>query len=179
MTDLPPPSPSAVRQPGWRLAQQADAPFIYELVTQVDPRWWRFSRAGLEPSRLLATAGTIAAGVIVHDALQRPMACGVLADAGASGTGTMEYFARPTPEAEELARQFAPDLVIAAFSGAPIRRLYLERFDGDPRLFGDLEDEFEVEVRYPSYAMIGGVLEGRTVSVLTHERFAAWREARS
>jgi hypothetical protein len=164
-------------QPGWRLVSPADLPFLYELVTLVDPRWWRFSRDGLEPQQVLAKAQTIAAGALVHDHHQRPVAAALLADAGASGTGNFEYFARPDEASEELARRFAPELIGAAFDGAPIRQLYLERFDGDPELLGEIQPLCDLAVRYPEFAMIGGQWEDRTISVLTRERFQLWREA--
>lgn len=89
------------------------------------------------------------------------------------GTGMFEYFALPTAHAEALARQFAPDLLAAAFTGADIQRLYYERFENDADVFGDMSALFEVEVTYPEFAMIGGRYENRTTSVLTRERFAA------
>ena len=145
-------------------------------MADVDPRWWRFSRDGLEPSHLLETASGVAAGVIVFDEGQQPVACAMLADAGASGTATLEFFALPAPAAQALARRYAPDLVVAAFDGAPIRRLYVERFSGDPDLLGDLADLFEIEVRYPDFTQIDGHYEDRTIAVLTAERFQEWRE---
>ncbi|MCE9621743.1 MAG: hypothetical protein K8R99_05290 [Actinomycetia bacterium] len=156
---------------GWRLAEASDIPFVYELVTKVDPRWWRFSRGGLEPSVLLSTAQGISAGVIVVDSVNNPVACAILADAGTMGTGMFEYYALPNPQAEALARRFAPELLAAAFAGAPIRRLYYERFENDAEVFGELSAYFEVEVTYPEFAMIDGRYESRTTSVLTLERF--------
>ena len=162
---------------GWRLVSPADVPFVYRLVAAVDPRWWRFSRGGLEPSHLLGIADGIAAGVIVHDAAERPVACGILADAGAAGTATFEYHALPEPDAERTAAHFAPEVIAAAFSGTPLRRLYHERFEGDPDLLGRAGHLFEVEVRYPDFALVDGRFEARTVSVVTAEAFAAWQEA--
>ena len=167
-------TPTSAAQPGWRLISRADTPFVYELVTLVDPRWWRFSRKGLEPSILLENAQSVAAGVIIHNETGRPVACGVLTDAGASTTGTLEYFARPDERSLSLARQFAPEIIRAAFTGSPIRRLYHERFEGDPDVLGEMADLFEVEVTYPSFALVAGQLEQRTVSVLTRERFSEW-----
>ena len=89
-------------------------------MADVDPRWWRFSRDGLEPSHLLETASGVAAGVIVFDEGQQPVACAMLADAGASGTATLEFFSLPDPAAQALARRYAPDLLVAAFDGAAI-----------------------------------------------------------
>lgn len=157
----------------WRLVEEGDVLFIYELVTKVDPRWWRFSRGGLEPSVLLATAQGVSAGVVVLDEHGSPVACAVLADAGATGTGMFEYFALPNDRAESLARQFAPDLLAAAFKGAAIRRLYCERFENDADVFGEVAPFLEVEVTYPEFAMIDGRYETRTTSVLTIERFTA------
>lgn len=161
----------------WRLLVPADTPFVYYLVAQVDPRWWRFSRHGLEPMRLLETAKSAAAGVLIADEYGQPMACAILADAGASDTGILEYFALPNPRSQELARRFAPEIVGAAFDGAAIRRIYFERFKSDPDLLGELSTLFEVEVTYPEFAMIDGRYEDRTTLALTSERFASWREA--
>ncbi|MDO8363475.1 MAG: hypothetical protein Q7V88_11310 [Actinomycetota bacterium] len=176
MTDTDLAAGTATKPPWWRLIVPTDLPFLYELVTIVDPRWWRFSRGGLEPQRVLATAQSIAAGVIVHDHDDRPIAAALLADAGASGTGSFEYFAMPDAYAQAIARDLAPELIGAAFDGAPIRRLYHERFEGDPMLLGAAEALFEVEVTYPAFAPIGGRFETRTISVLTSERFGEWRQ---
>ncbi len=163
----------------WRLMDAADTPFVYDLVTKVDPRWWRFSRYGLQPLQMLQTAQDMAAGVIVFDEQGSPVACAILADAGGSGTGMFEYYALPDAHSQQLARRFAPELVAAAFSGAPIRRLYHERFEGDPDVIGEIAAVFEVEVTYPDFAMIDGRYEGRTISVLTAERFVEWQQATS
>lgn len=164
---------------GWRLIEPADLPFLYQLVTLVDPRWWRFSRHGLEPAAMLQTVQGIAAGVIVHDDGHRPVAAGLLTDAGASGTGNFELFALPADDALATARAFAPELVAAAFAGAPIRRLYHERFAGDPEVLGAVGELFEIEVTYPAFAQIDGRYEDRTISVLTRERFEQWQIARA
>jgi hypothetical protein len=166
----------AIRPPSdatWRLITPKDTPFVYYLVSKVDPRWWRFSRHGLEPSLLVATARGTAAGVIVIDGYGQNVACALLADTGASGTGMLEYFALPNPDAQTLARRFAHDLVGAAFAGTPIRQLYYERFENDPDVLGEVGALFEVEVTFPDFAMIDGRYETRTTSVLTADRFAA------
>jgi hypothetical protein len=162
---------------GWRLFEPRDAPFVYELVTKVDPRWWRFSRHGLEPSQLLEIVKGIAAGVIVFDGSGDSVACAVLAEAGSSGTGMFELYALPNAHAHLFARRFAPELIAAAFAGAPIRRLYHERFENDPVLLGDVAHLFEVEVTYPEFALVEGIYERRTTSVLTAPGFAAWQQA--
>jgi len=165
---IPPP-----RDATWRLITPNDTQFVYYLVSKVDPRWWRFSRHGLEPSHLVAIARGTAAGVIVINGYGLPVACALLADTGASGTGILEYFALPNPDAQALARRFARDLVAAAFAGAPIRQLYYERFENDPDVLGEVGALFEVEVTFPEFAMIDGHFETRTTSVLTADRFAA------
>lgn len=160
---------------GWRLLAPADLPFVYDLVTRVDPRWWRFSRRGLEPMNVLETAQTAAAGVIVFDDEGRSVACAILADTGAARTGMFEYFAVPDPSAEAIARRFAPELIAAAFAGAPIRRLYYERFENDADVLGEAAAWFENEVTFPEFVMIDGQYETRTTSVLTAEAFHARR----
>jgi hypothetical protein len=156
----------------WRLATPGDLPFLYELVTLVDPRWWRFSRHGLEPGAVFALVQTISAGAIVLDESRRPVAAAALADSGATGTGTLEFFARPDTSSQALARRFAPEIVAAAFAGAPVRRLYRERFEGDADVYGVVNEWFETEVVYPTYALVDGRYESRTIDVLTDTRFA-------
>ena len=112
----------------------------------------------------------------MYDQDRRPVAAALLADAGASGTGSFEYFARPDEASEGLARRYAPELIAAAFDGAPVRRLYVERFAGDARLLGDLEALLDAEVHYPQFTRIGGRWEDRTIAVLTRERFQEWRK---
>jgi hypothetical protein len=171
-------SDEASAAPGrWRLIDPGDALFLYELICRVDPRWWRFSREGLEPNGMLGKIQSIAAGVLVEDADGRPVAAAVLADAGASGTGNFEYFALPEPRAEEIARHFTGEIIAAAFAGAPVRRLYHDRFETDPDLYGETAGLWEVEVVYPEFAMIEGRYESRTTSVLTRERFGFWTAA--
>ena len=161
----------------WRLLEPSDTPFVYHLVTKVDPRWWRFSRYGLEPSQLVQTAQGIPAGALVLDEVGRPVAAAILAETGSAGTAMLDYFALPVPQAEALACHFAPDLVLAAFEGAGLRRLYYERFRNDAHVLGDVAPFFEVEVTMPDFAMIDGVFEDRTTSVLTAERLAKWHQA--
>ncbi|MDP2290404.1 MAG: hypothetical protein Q8M22_04405 [Actinomycetota bacterium] len=168
--------PTEVR---WRLATPADLPFVYRLVTQVDPRWYRFSRHGLEPSGMIGLMGGIAAGAIVHDSLDEPVACALLADSSASGTGTFEYYALPTPHAQRCAALAAPDLLGAVFATSSPRRLYVERFDNDPHLLGDAEQLLTPEVVLPDFIRIDGVYEARTTMVLTADAWWPWHEARS
>lgn len=163
---------------GWRLITPADLAFLYRLVADNDPRWWRFSRHGLEPQRALMTAQGVAAGVIVHDRDGNPVAAALLADAGSAGTGTFDYFALDDDRSRQLARQVAPELINAAFSGAPIRRLYHERFDGDPQLLGVAAELFDVEVTFPDFAFVNGRFETRSISVLTRDRFDMWHAER-
>ncbi len=158
----------------WRLMEPGDASFVYELICRVDPRWWRFCHEGLEPGTMLGKLQSIAAGVLVQDTGGRPVAAAVLADAGASGTGNFEYFALPEPQAEAIARRLTPEILAAAFAGAPVRRLYHDRFETDADLRGDTAGLWEVEVVYPEFAMIEGRYESRTTSVLTRERFERW-----
>lgn len=157
----------------WRLASPRDVPFLYELVGLVDPRWWRFSRHGLAPQAVTSMLGSVAAGAIVTAPDGSDVAAAVLADGGSSGTGTIEFFARPDAESERIARMAAPVVLAAAFNGVPIRRLYRERFEGDADVWGVTDSWFEREVTYPDYALIGGRYEARHIDVLTAERYAA------
>lgn len=126
---------------------------------------------------MIETAQTTAAGVMVLDGFGKPVACALLADAGASGTAMLEYFALPDPESAALARRFAPELIDAAFIGASIRRLYYERFENDADVLGEVGKLFEVEVTYPRFATIDGAYESRTTLVLLRETFNAWHKA--
>lgn len=163
----------------WRLATPADLPFVYRLVTQVDPRWYRFSRHGLEPSGLIGLMGGIAAGAIVHDAEDQPVACALLADSTQSGTGTFEYYALPTEHAQRCAVAAAPDLLGAVFAASSPRRLYVERFQNDPLLLAEVIHLFRTEVVLPDFLMIDGVYEDRTTLVLTAEDWWPWQDARA
>jgi hypothetical protein len=160
----------------WRLIEPHDTAFLYELVAANDPRWWRFSRHGLDPNLVVTIAGTTSAGAVVHDGLGRPVACALLADAGEAGTGTFEYFALADEVALALARHHAPALVRAAFDGAPIRRLYHERFERDPDVLGSLAAIFEPEVVFPEFALVDGRFETRVTSVVTREQLDAWND---
>lgn len=162
----------------WRLAGRADLPFVYRLVTAVDPRWYRFSQGGLEPSSMLGMMGTIAAGAIVHDAADQPVACALLFDSPQSGTGNFEYYALPTDDAHRVAALAAPDLLGAVFSASNPRRLYVDRFDRDPVLLGEAADLFETEVVYPDFLLIDGRYEARTTMVLTSQRWWSWYDGR-
>jgi len=167
MSDTPPGN--------WRLFLPADLVFVYELVAELDPRWWRLSRHGLEPARMLALIRAAAAGVVVVDGGGKPVACALLAETGTVGTGLFEYFALPNPEAETVARHFASDLITAAFGGAPVRRLYYERFENDADVLGEVGELFEREVTFPDFAMIDGRYEARVTLSLSRERFAEWK----
>jgi len=172
-------APGPTLEVRWRLAEPTDLPFVYRLVTQVDPRWYRFSRNGLEPSGMLELLAGIAAGAVVLDDYGQPIACALLTDAGSSGTGAFEYFALPTPQAQQLARSVAPDLLAAVFSASKLRRLYVERFDNDPMVLGEAAHLFEAEVVLPDFLRIDGIYEARTTLVLTAERWWPWHEART
>ena len=128
----------------WRLLGPSDLPFVYEVITAVDPRWWRFSRHSLDPRQSLATMQAASAAAIVLDEQGTPVACAILAETGVSETGMFDFFALPNPRAEALARRFAPELVGAAFAGATVRRLYHERFENDPELMSVIAPLFEV-----------------------------------
>lgn len=167
-------SADAEHQGSWRLAGQTDVPFLYDLITIVDPRWWRFSRNGLDPRGVLQLIDTVTAAVVVVDATQRPVACAILVDAGASGTATFEYFALPDAEALATANHFAAQIVAAAFAGTSIRRLYHERFETDPFVLGETQELWELEVTYPEFALVEGRHQARTISALTRDRFEAW-----
>ncbi len=160
----------------WRLAEATDVPFVYRLVTQIDPRWYRFSRHGLEPSAMIELMGSIAAGAIVQDAAGQPVACAILTDSSESGTGTFEYYALPTAHAQQCATQVVSELLGAVFVASSPRRLYVERFENDPVLLGDVAHLFTTEVVLPDFLSIDGVYETRATLVLTAEAWREWSE---
>lgn len=159
----------------WRLAGPHDISFVYELVTTLDPRWWRFSRHGLDPRRLIASAESVAAGATVFDDTGSAIGFSALADvSGTSAVGQFEVFAWPGHEAE-VAR-VVPELVAAAFAGAPIRKLFHERFDDDPDLLAVMGAAWQREATLPEFAMIGGRFVDRHIFGLSraeHERWSA------
>ena len=79
----------------------------------------------------------------------------LLADiSGLSAVGMLETFAWPGHE-PAVASVFE-ELVDAAFAGAPVRKLYYERFDNDPDLLTTMSGAWELEATLPEFALIGG-----------------------
>ena len=159
----------------WRLANAADIPFVYDLVAAIDPRWWRFSRHGLDPRRLLGVVESVAAAaaIIADDA--RPIGFSILADvSGTSAVGAFEVFAVPGHE-DEVA-WMVPDIVGAAFGGAPVRKLFYERFDDDPDLLVHMSGAWQHEVTLPGFALIGGRYVDRQILGLSRDQHDRWSE---
>ena len=162
----------------WRLATSADMPFLYDLVAAVDPRWWRCSREGLTPARVVGVLQHLLIGAVVLDAAGHQVGAAALFDAGSVGCATLDVFALPGESNAELVRQAVPAMVEAAFAARPLRHLYHERFRRDPLLLGALETVFRTEVVLPEFALVDGEFEDRSVRVLTAEAFDAWRSGR-
>ena len=157
----------------WRLAGVADIPFVYDLVATIDPRWWRFSRHGLDPRRLLGTVESVAAGAAILGEDSQPIGFSILADvSGTSAVGAFEVFALPGHE--EAVASMVPELVSAAFGGAPVRKLFSERFDDDPDLFVHMPGAWQQEVTLPAFALIGGRYVDRHIFGLSREEHERW-----
>jgi hypothetical protein len=159
----------------WRLASAADIPFVYDLVATIDPRWWRFSRHGLDPRRLLGTVESVAAAAAVVGDDGQPIGFSILADiSGTSAVGAFEAFALPGHE-DEVA-SMVPELVSAAFAGAPVRKLFYERFDDDPDLLAYMPGAWQREVTLPAFALVGGTYVDRHIFGLSREEHGRWSE---
>ena len=159
----------------WRLAGPGDIPFVYELVATIDPRWWRFSRHGLDPRRLLGTVESVAAAAAITDDEGQSIGFSILADvSGTSAVGAFEVFA--VPGHEEAVASMVPDIVGAAFSGAPVRKLFYERLDDDPDLLVHMTGAWQQEVTLPAFALIGGRYVDRHTFGLSREQHVRWRE---
>lgn len=157
----------------WRLGTARDVPFVYELVATVDPRWWRFSRRGLDPRRLLEIVGSVTAAAAVLDHNQQPIGYSILADVtGTSAVGQFEVFAMPGRESDVAS--VVPEIVAAAFAGAPVRKLFHERFDDDPDLLAAMPDVWQREVTLPEFAMIGGRYVDRHIYGLSRAEYERW-----
>ncbi|MEO8698157.1 MAG: hypothetical protein ABI658_31985 [Acidimicrobiales bacterium] len=157
----------------WRLAGPADIPFVYELVATIDPRWWRFSRHGLDPRRLLDSVESVAAAAAIMNDEGQSIGFSILADvSGTSAVGAFEVFALPGHESEVAS--MVPEIVGAAFAGAPVRKLFYERFDDDPDLLAQMADAWQREVTLPEFALIGGNYVDRHIFGLSREQHERW-----
>jgi hypothetical protein len=157
----------------WRLAAPHDAAFVYEFVAAIDPRWWRFSRHGLDPRRLLMTAQSVAAGAVILDDNSQPVGFSLLADvSGTSAVGHFEVFAVPGREHDVV--PIVPEVVAAAFGGAPVRKLFHERFDDDPDLMTAMPGAWQLEVTLPEFAMIDGRFVDRHIYGLSRAEYERW-----
>jgi hypothetical protein len=157
----------------WRLAGVADIAFVYDLVATIDPRWWRFSRHGLDPRHLLGTIESVAAGATIVGDDSQPIGFSILADvSGTSAVGAFEVFAMPGHE--DAVAAMVPELVGAAFAGAPVRKLFSERFDDDPDLFVYMPGAWRQEVTLPAFALIGGRYVDRHIFGLSREEHEQW-----
>jgi hypothetical protein len=157
----------------WRLADARDIAFVYELVTAIDPRWWRFSRHGLDPRRLILSVESIAAAAAVLDDDGGSIGFSILADvSGTSAVGQFEVFAMPGHDV--AVASVVPELVAAAFAGAPVRKLFHERFDDDPDLLAAMAGAWAREVTLPEFALLGGKFVDRHIFGLSRAEYEHW-----
>ncbi len=165
--------------PTWRSAEPGDAPFLYRLFTDLDPRWWRLSKHGTAPARALETVREYAAMVVFHDDAGQPCGIAGLAEvAASSSTAVLDLLARPDEHAQEVMRVGAEQAVSAAFLGAPIRHLYHERFDDDPDLLTEMSCWVH-EVTLPEFALVDGRFADRLTFGLSRAEFDDWQAARA
>jgi hypothetical protein len=161
----------------WRFADRPDLPFLYHLAATVEPRWWKLSRTGLHPERVVAAIGGYAAGAIVLlDG--EPCGFGGLHGAANTGVATIDLIASSGDEAASALRHVAPDLTAAAFAASPIRRLLHERFSDEPDLLLDMPGMWEHEVTLPEFTKIDGEYLDRLTFAAERERFGAWYASR-
>lgn len=159
-------------RPGWRFAERTDLPFLYHLAAAVDPRWWHVSRRGLHPERIVECVGTYAAGVVVFDGA-RPCAFAGLRGQQGSDVATIDLQALPDPVSQDVMRRVAGELIAAAFTASPVRRLLYERFEDDVDLLGRTAGLWDLEVTLPEFARVDGRFVDRLTMATTRERFAA------
>jgi hypothetical protein len=86
--------------------------------------------------------------------------------------GAFEVFA--TPGHEDAVASMVPELVGAAFAGAPVRKLFSERFDDDPDLFAYMPGAWRQEVPLPAFALIGGRYLDRLIFGLSRQEHEQW-----
>ena len=121
------------------------------------------------------TADSVAAGAVILDDSQVPVGFSILADvSGTSAVGAFEVFAVPGHE-DAVASQVT-EIVGAAFAGAPVRKLFYERFDDDPDLIVHMAGSWQKEVTLPAFALIGGRYVDRHIFGLSREQHTQWTE---
>lgn len=121
------------------------------------------------------TADSVAAGAVILDDSQVPVGFSILADvSGTSAVGAFEAFAVPGHE-DDVALQVV-DIVAAAFAGAPVRKLFYERFDDDPDLIVQMAGAWQKEVTLPAFALIGGRYVDRHIFGLSREQHTQWTD---
>ena len=69
-----------------------------------------------------------------------------------------------------------PELVGAAFAGAPVRKLFYERFDDDPDLLVHMPGAWQQEVTLPAFALVGGNYVDRHIFGLSRDDYRNWSE---
>ena len=157
---------------GWRIAEHADAPFLYQFLLDTDPLWWRVARHGTAPDRALASFSQYDAVLIIFDTDEIPVGVAALAEVSTGGgTGTLELVSYPDEHSVEASRAAVAEIVESVFEMAPIRHLYVERFDEQPDLLTAMPGQWALEVRMPEFAYVDGRLADRLTFGLTRSEF--------
>ena len=147
-------------------------PFLYHLAVTTEPGWWRITRFGAAPPVVLQRLQQCDALAVVTAPSGDLVGAAALAEGSlVAATAVLDLQALPDPDAQSIVAALAPDIVRAGFEGAGLRRLYHDRFDGEPDLLGATAPHWTAEVRYPDHARIGGVLRARTTYALGADTF--------
>lgn len=154
----------------WRLFENDDLFFAYELAATHGTRWWNVTKNGLSPESMVHLISRFAAGVtVLADGL--PIGIGTLSETGSAGTGLFDIRAVDDDHCRNLVRKIVPELIQSVFTMSDIRALYHERFENDPRLLGSTEPFWHTQVVFPSYALIEGRYESLEQRVLWRSEF--------
>ncbi len=149
-------------------------PFLYHLAVTTEPAWWRVTRLGAAPPLVLQRLQQCDALAVVMAPSGDLVGAAALAEGSlVAATAVLDLQALPEPEAQAVVAALAPDIVRAGFEGAGLRRLYHDRFDGEPDLLGATSPHWAAEVRYPDHARIDGALRARTTYALGSDTFRA------
>lgn len=98
---------------------------------------------------------------------------GLVATGTGLDTGMLDIVAAPDVHSRQVVRRTVPQVVRAAFQGAPVRHLYHDRFDDDPDLLSGM-DVWELEVTLPEFAQVNGRYADRLTFGLSRSEYEQW-----
>jgi hypothetical protein len=154
----------------WRLFDNEDLVFAYELAAVHGARWWNVTKNGSSPESMISLISRFAAGVTILRG-QTPIGIGTLSNTGSAGTGLFDIRVVDDEHSREIVGRIVPELIQSVFAVSDIRALYHERFENDPRLLGPTEPYWRTQVIFPSYALIEGRYESLEQRVLWRDEF--------